>query len=297
MKIAIIDKKDIEIKLQNNAIKFDNKNIPIKLIDFLIINHKTILHSSDILQLNKSNISILIISYNNDNFSLIQSKNAKNSHYKLFQYQTLSNKLNIAKNIIRQKIISHINHLSKYGMILDESHYTQKILLADTIDELLGIEGSFSREYFKNYFMLLPKTLHKSKRTKRPPLDPVNALLSYWYSLYYFIITARLLSFGLEPYISYLHTPFREHYSLSSDLLEFFRANINEAVLQIFKNNILQKSDFTYKKGVYLKYEGRKKIWKYFVSLINMLKPKLDNSISTLKKQIGLNNDEIYSYS
>lgn len=150
----------------------------------------------------------------------------------------------------------------------------------------MGIEGAFAVKYFKEYFTLLPSNMHKSKRSKQPPLDPVNAVLSYWYALYYNIITAKLLSYGFEPSIGYLHKPFREHNALSSDMMELFRSQINEAVVHLFKNNILEMDDFSKKGGVYLKFEGRKKIWSHFLALCEVLQPKLDEEIAQLKRMI-----------
>jgi len=104
--------------------------------------------------------------------------------------------------------------------------------------------------------------------------------------LYYKQITAKLLSYGLEPALGYLHTPFREHNALASDILEVFRAEINEKVYEVFSCDYLKKEDFTSKHGVYLKYSGRIKIWKHYLQLISSLKPKLDFEISNLKMKI-----------
>jgi CRISPR/Cas system-associated endonuclease Cas1 len=111
MKIAVIDKKDITIQVQNNSIKFLEHNIPFSLIDLLILNHKVTLNSADILKLTKNNINILLVSYNNENFSLISSANTKNANLKLSQYNALNFKLHIAKYIITQKITTHAQHL------------------------------------------------------------------------------------------------------------------------------------------------------------------------------------------
>ena len=184
--------------------------------------------------------------------------------------KTMCEKLQLANNDINIEIDEEIISINK----------------ALCINEIMGIEGSFARKYFKYYFELLPLDMHKSKRSKRPPNDPVNAVMSYWYSLYYNIITVKLLSFGFDPSIGYLHTAFRSHNALSSDFIEMFRADINSAVIPLFKNEILSNEDFTNKNGVYLKYDGRKKIWPEFIALNNSLKAKLDFEIANLKARI-----------
>jgi len=286
MKIAIIDKKDITLKIENSAIKIEGQSIPFGLMDILILNHRATLHSKDILKLTKNAISILLISYSNDNFSIIHSANSKNAENKLLQYHSLDKRLEFAKYFITQKLLSHHEQLKNINIDLDIDFPLEQIKNATAIDALMGIEGAFARRYFKHYFALFPREMHKGKRSKQPPKDPVNALLSYWYSLYYNIITIKLLSYGFEPSMGYLHTAFRTHNALSSDILELFRASINQAVFSVFEHNILELSDFSYKGGVYLKYEGRKKVWTEFVSLIELLSPKLNDEIAKLKKMM-----------
>ena len=129
--------------------------------------------------------------------------------------------------------------------------------------------------------------MYKNKRSKNPPQDPANAVLSLFYTLYYNIISIKLLTHGFEPSIGYLHTPFREHNALASDLMELFRADINEEVIQIFKENLLSLDDFTKKGGVYLKYEARSKIWKRFLELEARLKSKLDKELANIRAKIS----------
>ncbi|MEA3227610.1 MAG: CRISPR-associated endonuclease Cas1 [Campylobacterota bacterium] len=286
MKIAIIDKKDITLKIENNSIKYEEQTIPFKLMDILILNHRATLHTKDILTLTKENISVLIISYNNDNFSIINSANAKNSEIKYSQYGSLKNRLVFAKYFITNKLITHKEHLTSLGCDVGILLQLEQIESATDIPEIMGIEGAFARIYFQHFFKYLPKNMHKSKRSKQPPADPVNALMSYWYSLYYNIITVKLLSYGFEPSMGYLHTPFRTHNALASDILELFRAVINQSVISVFKHNILSVDDFRTNGGIYLKYEGRKKVWSEFVALVDLLKPKLDSEIANLKKMI-----------
>lgn len=286
MKIAVIDKKDVTLQIVNNSIKFEEQTIPFKLMDILILNHRATLHTKDILKLTDNNISILVISYNNDKFSIINSANTKNAEIKQAQYNSLKVKIDFAKYFIKNKLITHMEQLKAHNIEVDITSKIKQVESAVDINEIMGIEGSFAREYFQHFFTLLPVNLHKNRRSKQPPKDPVNALLSYWYSLYYNIISVKLISYGFECGLGYLHTPFRTHNALASDLLELFRASINQAVISIFTNDLLSVEDFSKKGGVYLKYDGRKKVWREFVALVDLLKPRLDSEIANLKKMI-----------
>jgi len=274
------------LTFENSAIKIEQQSIPFKFIDLLVLNHKVTLNTGDILKLTKEDISVLIVSYTNDNLSLITSANTKNAEIKLAQYNAHARNLEFAKYFISQKIDTHTKQLTAHEIILNQTQEQQQLQNATSLDEIMGIEGSFARKYFKEYFSLLPSSMHKEKRSKRPPLDPVNAIMSFWYSLYYNIITVKLISYGFEPSLGYLHTPFRSHNALASDILELFRADINEAVIHLFSNQIIEITDFSKKGGVYLKFDGRKKIWSYFIALVDALKPKLDNEIAHLKSMM-----------
>jgi len=289
MKIAVIDKKDMTLKLENKTIKYETQSIPFRTIDMLILNHRTTLHSKDILTLTKENISILLVGHNNYHFSLITSANSKASQMKEKQYKALSKRVTLAKYFLSEKFTLHQEQLAHNGISFSIEEPLAQLQKATTIETLMGIEGALAKAYFQHYFSLIPQKYHKHKRSKQPPLDPVNALLSYWYSLYYHLITLKLLSVGLDPSMGYLHRAFRTHHALSSDILELFRATINQAVQNLFLEEILTLSDFSKKGGVYLRYEGRKKVWKHYVALVHLLQPKLNEVIAKLKKEL---NDE-----
>jgi CRISPR-associated protein Cas1 len=140
--------------------------------------------------------------------------------------------------------------------VLDVSKVLDNIESAKSIQQLLGLEGSFSKRYFTQYFKLFPKRLHHGKRSKQPPLDPVNAMLSFFYMVVYNLITVRLLSFGFEPSIGFMHQPFRSHNALASDFMELFRADINAFVFRLFDEKKVTSSDFTKKNGVYYQKQG-----------------------------------------
>lgn len=133
---------------------------------------------------------------------------------------------------------------------------------------------------------MFPKAIQKGKRSRNPPLDPVNALLSFFYMMIYNLITIRLISFGFEPAIGFLHQPFRSHNALASDIMELFRADINEFVFQLFDSLLLDSSDFTNKNGVYLRYDGRKKIWADLTIFITKIQPKVDYEIANIRSMI-----------
>lgn len=287
MSIVIIDKKDVTIKTDNSTLIVATQKIPFRLIDTLIIVGKTSLVTNDITKLTNQKINILLLSYNYANSAIITSTTGKSPELKLLQYRaSTTSSLPIAKQFLSKKIKSHIEHLKNHEIIIDFAPYHDKISDADNLDTILGIEGSFSKLYFGHYFSFFPKNLHKSKRSKRPPLDPLNALLSLNYTLFYNLISIRLIAYGFEPGIGFLHRPFRSHNALASDMLELIRADINAYVYDIFAKKIITQSDFTNKGGVFLKYEGRRKLWSHFREFSNALAVKIEEDIAELRKKL-----------
>ena len=284
MNIIIIDKKEPNIKTTPNQLVIDNQKIPFHLIDTILIEGKTLLHTQDLNRLSKNSISIILLNSNRYIGSIVCAFNNKNANLKIAQYSASLKPTPIAKELLKLKIGSHITHLKEHNILLNKSRYLQNIKNAKNLDELLGIEGSFSRIYFKHYFTLFPKNLHKNKRTKQPPTDPLNAVMSWLYTIFYHSITVKLLANGFEPNIGFLHRPFRDHNALASDILEVIRADINQFIFTLFHKGYLKKESFT-KRGeaVYLKYEDRKSIYPYFQEFQTEIEPKITNTLKLIR--------------
>ena len=287
MKIVIVDKPEVKLEVQKNQLYVDGTGVPLRLMEMLVLGHDIKLSSKLVLKLAKEGIAIMYISKHNEDMALTLPQFSKNSEIKMAQYAALNQRLGMAKYFVDEKIKRHIKHLSSVGIKVDEPMWKEKVQQADSVEQLLGVEGIFSKVYFQHYFALFSPALHKGKRSKRPALDPVNAMLSYGYSIVYNLLTTKLYMVGFEPSISYLHTPYRSHYALSSDFMELFRADINEKVLDWFNDGLLVVEDFKMKNGVYLSYESRKKIWPHVKSLMNYISKEADKEISLIRTAIA----------
>ena len=287
MKIVIVDKSEVKLEVKTSQLYIDVRAVPLRLMEMLVLGHDVKLSSKLVLKLAKEGIAIMYISKNNEDIALTLPQFSKNSEVKMAQYAALNQRLGMAKYFVDEKITRHIKHLNSVGIRVDESLWKEKVQQADSVEKLLGVEGIFSKIYFQHYFALFPAVLHKGKRSKRPAQDPVNAMLSYGYSIIYNLLTTKLYMAGFEPSISYLHTPYRSHYALSSDFMELFRADINEKVLEWFNDGLLLIEDFKMKNGVYLTYESRKKIWPQVKALMHYISLESDKEISLIRTAIA----------
>ena len=128
------------------------------------------------------------------------------------------------------------------------TEYMRDLQGAERADEIRGIEGNAAAEYFGvfNELILQNKELFAfSERNRRPPLDPVNALLSFTYSLLTLDCASALQSVGLDPYVGFLHTDRPGRKSLAVDLIEELRAPLADRfVLYLINNKIFSKTHF-----------------------------------------------------
>jgi len=131
-------------------------------------------------------------------------------------------------------------------------------------DELMGMEGYAARTYFGVFRHLLrPDWIEFNGRNRRPPMDPVNATLSYAYAVLYARLTSLCEVAGLDPAHGFLHPPERYRASLALDLLEPFRpALADRLVLSMFNRKMLREEHFGAERhpapGIFLNKEGRR---------------------------------------
>lgn len=141
----------------------------------------------------------------------------------------------------------------------------QGVRTAADISRLRGYEGEAAARYFSQFHQLILQQKDKFQfdvRNRRPPLDRVNALLSFTYSLLTAMCVAALETVGLDPYAGFMHTDRPGRCSLALDLLEELRAPYADRfVLSCINKKIIAGDDFEEKENgaVFLSESGRKK--------------------------------------
>ena len=140
----------------------------------------------------------------------------------------------------------------------------RQVALARDAAELRGVEGSAAKAYFSVFSQLILRNAADfpfDGRNRRPPMDPVNALLSLAYTLLGNEIASALEGVGLDPAVGFLHTMRPGRNSLALDLLEEFRAPLADRfVLSQINLGSITRKDFEQKENgaFYLKDEARK---------------------------------------
>jgi CRISPR-associated protein Cas1 len=160
---------------------------------------------------------------------------------------------------------------------------------ANSIDSLRGIEGSSQAVYFSVYTKLYPDSYGFEKRTRRPPTDPVNAMLSLCYTMLHYETVREIQLIGLDPTIGFYHQFEYGRESLACDIVEIFRVDVDRFVYEIFKKNELSKRDFMKDEstgGVYLKKSGRKKFYPLYEEWATEERQKIREKVRALARRI-----------
>jgi CRISP-associated protein Cas1 len=132
------------------------------------------------------------------------------------------------------------------------------------LGSLLGCEGAGSAAYFHVFNRLIKCEWEHgfSKRVRRPPTDPVNAMLSYGYTILTGQVASALASVGFDPYIGYLHSSRYGKPALALDLMEEFRPVIvDSVVLNLLNNRQLEPKDFVLELNSYRMTETTKRLF------------------------------------
>lgn len=129
---------------------------------------------------------------------------------------------------------------------------------------LLGCEGAGSAAYFNVFGQLIKCNWSHgfNKRVRRPPTDPVNALLSYGYTILTSQVASAVAGVGLDPYIGYLHASRYGKPALALDLMEEFRPVIvDSVVLSLLNNRQLEQKDFEVELSSYRLTDAAKRLF------------------------------------
>ena len=219
--------------------------------------------------------------------------------------------LSRARQFVHGKIRNHRtllmrNHLEPpEPVILKLKRAADDALAAASIEELLGIEGAAAGQYFGQFSGMIkiadelptpaeaPPAKDESQlafnfnftnRNRRPPTDPVNAMLSLAYSLLSKDCTLAALAVGFDPYIGFFHQPRFGRPALGLDLMEEFRPLIAEStVLSCINNRVITEKDFVRAgQAVNLSAPGRKRFFQMYEQRMSSLitHPLFDYKVS-----------------
>jgi len=195
---------------------------------------------------------------------------ARRGQYRLFELPGV--RLQLAREVIRAKIHNQRVMLMRNGDVPDRvtslmANFRDSTESARDLTVLLGIEGSAAALYFEQFESMLKQRddwkFDWRGRNRRPPRDPVNALISLGYSMLAKELTGVCYAVGLDPFLGFMHQPRYGRPALALDLMEEFRPLIADSVaISLINRGELGPEDFIRSaNGTFLNDKGRKPFW------------------------------------
>lgn len=180
---------------------------------------------------------------------------------RLRQYQLcndLDEQMRIARLLVRHKLLGQKRNLTRWQWQFPAARQSlhlgiqrinnclQQIPSSPNHDSLMGLEGTAAQAYFQGIAAMLAPSYGFNGRNRRPPKDPVNALLSLSYTLAQQEAESALVAYGLDAGLGFLHAPAYGRASLGCDLVELVRPALDAWVIGLFTRRRLTVEHFQY---------------------------------------------------
>jgi len=281
------------------------KRIPVIKVEDVVVMGEVTMTASALHLLLEKNIEIHFLTQFGQFKGRLSPGLSKNSLLRMAQHRahnTMTQRCELARRFVIGKLSNQRTMLQRYNRRQADALFSQEIdqlaiiirqlsrlsievgtvhtltsgdssIEGTPMETILGLEGAGSAAYFRCFGGMLTdqEQWPFTGRVKRPPKDPVNALLSFGYSLLTSQVASMLQVVGFDQFIGYLHSSTYGRPALALDLMEEFRPVIvDSVVLTLLNNRMLTKDDFHVELGAYrLKKEPRKTFLKRFEERLN----------------------------
>lgn len=264
-----------ENRLQIQDKEQNEHSIPIEHIDNLIVFGGVQLTSSCIQNMLTRGVHLTWLSKTGSYYGRLESTGHINVHRQRMQFKKSEEdafRLEVSKQFITGKsknqrtVLLRLNRYKEQcemqGILDEMARMIKKIDDVDSVESLMGNEGYLAKLYYRGINLILKEEFSFSKRTKRPPKDPFNAMLSFAYTLLLYEIFTSVMTKGLNPYVAFLHSDKYNHPALCSDLMEEWRPILVDSLaIALINTGKISLEHFEENKeanGIFLTKEGCK---------------------------------------
>lgn len=247
------------------------RRIPVENLEAIYIFTSVQITSQCVVQCLKRGINISYYSKGGSYFGRLQSTNHINVQRQRKQAALADSEfsLELAKNIVSGKIHNQEIILRRYArseekdvkdILVRMRHSLKKIGHCETVSEIMGYEGNAAKLYFDGLSRVVHEEFAFKGRSRRPPKDEFNSMLSLGYSILMNEIYGRLENKGLNPYFGFIHSDREKHPTLASDMMEEWRATlVDSLVMSLVNGHEIHTEHFFHNRdnpGYYLTTEG-----------------------------------------
>jgi CRISPR-associated protein Cas1 len=268
--ILVIDRRNSSLEIAGNSliVRIDGVRqspVPLRLLTHLIIARKTQLSSSVLTILSAQQTVVTILGGRfQDQPAMVLGLNSTQASVRRAQYAAALSPekcLQICRVLVNAKTRRQLRLLRYVQLARPDKRYAisksiqvqlnsiASVRRCTSVDSLRGIEGANAAAHFKALTQAFPPSLGFTGRHRRPPPDPVNALLSLSYTILYHSAATSAHKAGLDPLCGFLHEPLHGRHSLASDLTELLRANAEQFVWNILRDGAIGNQHFVQREG------------------------------------------------
>ncbi len=306
-----IDRRDIEVRMDGNALAFYANGrreglVPIVPLKRVVICGRALIESSVLGRLAEENVSVVFLSGKHQRFrGMLHGRLHNNGLLRLKQYEASLSPLALswARDLVRRKVEGHKTLLEDALEARPDRRrelfrgVSSLASVLSTIEEdresdrtrLRGLEGAAAAAYFQAYCPLFAPSLGFRARRRRPPTDPVNALLSLTYTLVHAEAVRELELAGMDPTIGFYHEFDYGRESLACDLVEVLRPLCDRWIWSLMRDRVFTARSFTTggeRPGCYLKKDGRKTFYALYEEWAVSARGVLSNEVRSLVRMV-----------
>ena len=316
MKKPIYIFNDGQLKRKDNTLIFikedQKKNIPVNAVSEIHIFGEIDLNKRVLEFLTKNKIPIFFYNHYGYYIGSFYPREYMNSGFVILKqaefYLNKDERLYLAKSFVEGAVLNLLKNLNYYKRSKEEyikpyieeiEQKLKEIKDKEDIPSLMALEGEIRKKYYEAFNVVLNiGDFYFDKRTKQPPENPLNALISFGNSLLYTVVLAQIYRTHLDPRIGFLHQTNQRSFSLNLDIAEVFKPVIVDRVIfslinkkQIQLKHFDQDIDF-----VYLNDKGKQIFIKSFEEKLNTTLKYRNLGKVSYRKLIRLECYKIYKH-
>ena len=256
---VVLDRRNLVVRMDGGAIRVDQpgcnpERVPLKMIRQVVVIGRPMISCKVWRALASEDIPAVLLPSRGDGPPAYMSSGlSKTINTRLAQYRALNDpavRLAVSRWLLDRKLIGQELVLKEMDEKDATETYRRRISTSRAAlphetqrDRLMGLEGTAAGAYFKALATLLPQSWHFEGRNRRPPRDPVNALLSLSYVIAGGEVRRAIQKAGMDPCLGCLHAVTSGRESLMLDAMEPIRPDIDRFVLALIQHR-LTPTDF-----------------------------------------------------
>ena len=303
-----VDRRGVTLKADGEALVFYEEGervgtVPLAPLSRIFLRGDVMLSSSLLGKLGERGVGVVVLSGRKAVPTMLLGCPHNDAARRVTQYRLSQDRgfcLAFSQALVKEKLEAQVGFLNERRDSESLNRYPISVVLRRlesisaslatqrTIASLRGAEGAGAAAYFEGYASMLPERLHFDGRNRRPPRDPVNAVLSLGYTLLHAEAVLALYGAGFDPFVGFYHALDFGRESLACDVVEPLRVTVDRHALQLFRTQKLRPEDFSVANGACLLGKaGRSRFYAEWETLTEILRRRLAECVGCVAQAIA----------